>query len=97
MLLAIAIVEKKDLQSPNLPRFIIRSRKSEQMKRKSNHSSLNLLEATKSIPPQEIAEFVNQLYEISKSESVARAEVSEYVRQKIEEKRDSKMRFKKRG
>lgn len=87
MLLAIAIVEKKDLQSPNRPRFIIRSSKSEQMKRKSNHSSLNLLEATKSIPPEEIAELVNQLFEISKSESVARAEVSEYVRQKIEEKK----------
>jgi hypothetical protein len=46
----------------------------------------NLLDKTKSIPIEETASMVNQLYELSKSESIPPTEVPEHISQKIKEK-----------
>jgi hypothetical protein len=48
---------------------------------------VNLLDGAKSMPPEKIPETINQLFEIAKTESIAPAEVPNYVSQKVEEKR----------
>lgn len=45
-----------------------------------------LLDKTKSIPIEKTTNLVNQLYDLSKSESIPLAEVPAYINQKIEEK-----------
>jgi hypothetical protein len=47
----------------------------------------DLLDKTKSIPIEKTANLVNQLYELSKSESIPPAEVPAYINQQIEEKK----------
>jgi hypothetical protein len=47
---------------------------------------VNLLNSAKSTPPEKIAEMTDQIFEIAKSESIAPAEVPNYMKQKIEEK-----------
>jgi len=47
----------------------------------------NLLDSTKSIPIEKTANMVNQLYDLSKSESIPPAEVHAYINKKIEEKK----------
>jgi len=47
----------------------------------------NLLDKTKSIPIGKTAILVNQLYELSKSESIPPTEVPAYINQKIKEKK----------
>jgi hypothetical protein len=46
----------------------------------------NLLDGAKSVPLEKIADLVNQLFELTKFESIAPAEVPTYVKKKIEEK-----------
>ena len=46
----------------------------------------NLLDGARSLPQEKIIDLANQLYEISKSESIPPTEVPAYVKQKIEEK-----------
>src|SRR5438093_9417974 len=49
-------------------------------------SIVNLLNGAESVPEEKIVDLVNQLSELSKSESIALAEVPHYVKKRIEEK-----------
>jgi hypothetical protein len=39
------------------------------------------------MPPEKVVEYMNQLYEISKAESIPLEEIPSYIKQKLEEKR----------
>src|SRR5436309_6883787 len=47
---------------------------------------VNLLDGTKSVPQEKIVDLVNQLFELSKSESIPLTEVHAYVKKKMEQK-----------
>jgi hypothetical protein len=55
----------------------------------------NLVDKTKSIPMEKTADLVNQLYELSKSESIPPVEVPAYINKKIEEKHRLEQEIKK--
>src|SRR5206468_4253243 len=57
----------------------------------------NLVEGARSLPQEKIVELVNQLHEISKSESILPMEVPGYVKQKIEEKKRLEEEIQKTG
>ena len=57
----------------------------------------NLLEGARSLPQEKTVDLLNQLFELSESESIPPTEVPSYVEAKRKKKRGSKKRFKKRA
>src|SRR5205823_14936696 len=58
---------------------------------------VNLLNGANSVPNEKIVDLINQLFELSKSESITPAEVPNYVNRKIEEKQRIEAEIKKAG
>ena len=60
-------------------------------------SIANLLDSTKSVPQEKIADLINQLYDLSKSESIPPTQAPAYINQKIEEKKRLEEEIQKAG
>jgi len=58
---------------------------------------VKLLDGAKSVPDEKIVDLVNQLFKLSKCESIAPAEVPNYVKRKIEEKQRIQTEIQKAG